>query len=100
IRDLTVTGVQTCALPIYALFHTGEFFRLGARETAVASEEFPGVKQGVAQAIPGLGAVRRDPCVPLPVVHQNGLGCLRGIGGAERSEERRVGKEWRSGCGP
>src|SRR2546430_10407814 len=73
IRDLTVTGVQTCALPIYlnapracaALF---DFVRAANRE------------------------LDRQPSAP---------GAQRALGGLnERSEERRVGKECRSRWSP
>src|SRR5205085_5344999 len=63
IRDLTVTGVQTCALPISA---------------------------GGLPAAPGAGAVVRR-------VVGGGAGGLRPGVGRGRSEERRVGKEWRAG---
>src|SRR3989475_9625288 len=71
IRDLTVTGVQTCALPI--LLVVGEAIETGR----------------------GLFRHRRR-------AHRAGAGGpARQIGmGAERSEERRVGKECRSRWSP
>src|SRR5205085_9377437 len=61
IRDLTVTGVQTCALPIYQ----GHVHRpMFAHELQHAADQ--GVPSGIAQV-------------------------------AQRSEERRVGKECRCG---
>src|SRR5688572_32966352 len=76
IRDLTVTGVQTCALPIFE--QTGVDLDLAARLGAVAV--------GGAQARP-FGADRPDASA---AAEQR----AEPIDG--RSEERRVGKECRS----
>src|SRR5699024_11831926 len=81
IRDRNVTGVQTCALPIFiaAVAYSGVVFARRRRrqaEPAVESEASPTTSAGVSPSIPptdGDEAVR------------------------ERSEERRVGKEWRRG---
>src|SRR5688572_32405547 len=77
IRDLTVTGVQTCALPICigaGLFHelTG-FVPVAQRHADLVAGEAGGTER-VDGAL-GLGAVLED---------------------CSRSEERRVGKECRS----
>src|SRR4051794_41978250 len=64
IRDGRVTGVQTCALPIY---------RLQDR-----------VRHQVPQRLPGAR----------PLAHERRAHVETGH--PERSEERRVGKEWRS----
>src|SRR4051794_41860935 len=69
IRDGRVTGVQTCALPIFR-----------SRPVAARLQDLP----------------RRLPDLPRPqpaVVPQPRRG-------RRRSEERRVGKEWRSRWGP
>src|SRR3712207_8397816 len=74
IRDIGVTGVQTCALPISA-----------ARHRRVEPAQ-PGAALGDGLLI---GAVQRD------------VGAHpRGEAGAGRSEERRVGKECRSRWSP
>src|SRR2546430_6019225 len=70
IRDLTVTGVQTCALPISAI---RELMRFAARTGEVASA----LSATIGSTVPG-GA----------------------LAGAYRSEERRVGKECRSRWSP
>src|SRR5690606_41027529 len=93
IRDFHVTGVQTCALPI---------FDLGGGDDLLALE----VDAGLAGRLDGslLGA---------ETLHKNGAGVFTLAGDAEvgftsahvnagtlvlvRSEERRVGKECRSG---
>src|SRR2546427_8267720 len=71
IRDLTVTGVQTCALPISP--------KCGRHVPAVSSE---GQRDGGADALPPAraGNQRAEP--------------------RARSEERRVGKECRSRWSP
>src|SRR5207248_7094392 len=69
IRDRTVTGVQTCALPIFI-----------ANEH---SDSYPAQKGGLSR--------------------QTGVTNILdagATGGDTRSEERRVGKEWRSRCEP
>src|SRR2546427_8249893 len=82
IRDLTVTGVQTCALPIYRVPPP----RLVRTEAARPAREAPrraGARRG-ALARARAGDRPRDPS------HRR----LR------RSEERRVGKECRSRWSP
>src|SRR5437879_8901607 len=69
IRDTSVTGVQTCALPIYDV-EAVLVLRVGVDPRVV-----PGALAEVA-AVAGLGP------------------CVAAVAGAEhRSEERRVGKE-------
>src|SRR5699024_11357196 len=83
IRDRNVTGVQTCALPI-----------------SFISRTFPTVVRSVkfkisSQACP---VVHCRP-VNFPVVYRRNkviLGSL--LQNKTRSEERRVGKEWRTRC--
>src|SRR5688572_31887691 len=82
IRDLTVTGVQTCALPISQQRNTVNALSGRAR----AADEF--LRRGIAEleASSSQRYVRR-------VLRQ----CF---GGKKRSEERRVGKECRSRWSP
>src|SRR2546430_15674207 len=77
IRDLTVTGVQTCALPISV---NGDVKRLFIH------------RKGATRAF---GPGHPDVPEPFRAVGQPVL-----IGGAMRSEERRVGEEGRSRWGP
>src|SRR2546421_8701522 len=84
IRDLIVTGVQTCALPIservrHLLPRAPLVLRCPAAERADAATRPGPVRRG---AFPG-DPRRYDPSVRLP-----------------RSEERRVGKECRSRWSP
>src|SRR5689334_24257018 len=81
IRDGTVTGVQTCALPISLPYHAGLEPQVRARNQAafVASEEMV----MVATVAFGMGIDKPDVRF---VAHV----------GIPRSEERRVGKECRS----
>src|SRR5690349_24940554 len=84
IRDLYVTGVQTCALPIFA--------RRGDVQRGRAVE--PGRWGGAAGAEQHVGAE-----------HERAVGPSAGPpwkpeAGRQRSEERRVGKECRSRWAP
>src|SRR2546430_13811749 len=78
IRDLTVTGVQTCALPIYALGFTQQKPQRRASERDEVAIEGWGKR-----AWPRIK--KRDASGKLP-------SCFL----MKRSEERRVGKECRS----
>src|SRR5437879_11911515 len=83
IRDTSVTGVQTCALPIL----TEAREKLLKEYPDADLREAPGdlsTEEGTASVIEA--APEAD-----IVVHNAGIYGLR-------SEERRVGKEWRSGC--
>src|SRR2546430_10695776 len=85
IRDLTVTGVQTCALPIYlspslhSSFSAGLQFYHTRGDTVFAD--------GYFFPVPGLSAIS---ATTGPRSNANGT----------RSEERRVGKEGRSRWSP
>src|SRR2546430_7334593 len=85
IRDLTVTGVQTCALPIYIVRpspHVGEDFPAHTLLPRVAiGEDAPRRRQ---KRHTHAAEDRRDPVA----------------GHVDRSEERRVGKECRSRWSP
>src|SRR5699024_12041868 len=82
IRDRNVTGVQTCALPILVDPISGEYL-LDFRNTAL-DKTFTG-RSGAVVAATGYRSQVPDFLTPLgDEVH------------LDRSEERRVGKEWRS----
>src|SRR5205085_5535997 len=93
IRDLTVTGVQTCALPI-----------CGGAEAVVAALAVVGVVVGLAgavllAAVIGEGTVGAADEVEVPrglFEECRGGGRPASVGAQRRSEERRVGKEGRS----
>src|SRR5205085_8911262 len=82
IRDLTVTGVQTCALPI-----------------SLQPAQVPAARQrddaGLRHLERAGGRSARCWAERLELAHQDQDG-ERGRSNAVRSEERRVGKEWRS----
>src|SRR5256886_9274703 len=82
IRDLTVTGVQTCALPILAICCWTTWSALTSRSSMPRSDRSwrPSCRSG---RLSGESAGAR--CTP---------------GTAARSEERRVGKECRSRWSP
>src|SRR5205823_8596598 len=88
IRDKLVTGVQTCALPIssrrvHPLRASGHLLQL------LPQSPLPQVSDLSTRTLDrraSIGAPRRDPVAPTPCVWKK-----------TRSEERRVGKEWRCG---
>src|SRR5207237_5733449 len=97
IRDSSVTGVQTCALPIFVLAREVAEDALDRGRRSLAVEADRGERPHVAVEVPSrlgllvLGheqrgrALRRDTCDSEPA-------------DLDRSEERRVGKAWRSGA--
>src|SRR5207249_7440370 len=93
IRDRNVTGVQTCALPI-SLGGTGgrysEDVDVGANRPPVVGYHH-GRLFSVLWDRPQLGLE----ALTVRLVHQDPVRSSRPTG--LRSEERRVGKEWRSG---
>src|SRR2546430_11058179 len=88
IRDLTVTGVQTCALPIWFM----ALRRRGSATQPIATSSTAGAWSLVifraARSHPGRRRSRSQ------------WSTIRLIGCATRSEERRVGKECRSRWSP
>src|SRR3712207_8541561 len=83
IRDIGVTGVQTCALPIYAL--------AGQRNVVIYISSVADGSGGDDLCLPG------DATVPLGDRQVQSWSATRWI---SRSEERRVGKECRSRWSP
>src|SRR2546430_6932298 len=86
IRDLTVTGVQTCALPIY---HRGGVRIVGPKarhDEGEAEQADDEARDHRGDLTPGVDAP------PVPAQDQDEPGA--------RSEERRVGKECRSRWSP
>src|SRR3989440_7299750 len=83
IRDLIVTGVQTCALPIFCEQHKAQGLMLF---TTVTVEEQSTVHTRMFAS-------------PVGVLEDPATGSASGALGA-RSEERRVGKECRSRWSP
>src|SRR3712207_7494510 len=81
IRDIGVTGVQTCALPISPIEPAAGDFTSPGRVERLARRE----------PRPGDGLAPRTQCDD--AAHD-------GAGGIARSEERRVGKECRSRWSP
>src|SRR5206468_6504128 len=81
IRDLIVTGVQTCALPILNDLISWPVARATARERGLNP-----LNLGIAAVLVLLGLFRST-------ADSWGAAAFSGFA---RSEERRVGKEWRS----
>src|SRR2546430_12809979 len=84
IRDLTVTGVQTCALPISLI--AGADVRCSILRACLAVAALT-----VGAGLAGAQITRRP---------MGGPAAPNWIGGGVRSEERRVGKECRSRWSP
>src|SRR5690606_40861560 len=98
IRDFHVTGVQTCALPIFVFDANGEL--LGLWQGAASVRELRDFLQGALDA----READRQPNGALAAMleakraHAKGA-WLEAANHYRRSEERRVGKERRSrGC--
>src|SRR5205823_10455577 len=92
IRDKLVTGVQTCALPICGRERADQH-RAGAALRLAYEVEAP--VHAVRAVDVGVAGRTEHHAVALGAAAER----MRGrIGVVVRSEERRVGKEWRSGC--
>src|SRR5207253_4769861 len=81
IRDGHVTGVQTCALPIW--FGIEESAKLFLVSLGVFFPIYVNTFHGIRSVDAGLIEMARS----------------YGLSGWRRSEERRVGKEWKAGWG-
>src|SRR2546429_8189063 len=98
IRDVAVTGVQTCALPIYST--TACSGSEETRDRAPAGHLSSERAQGASlQLRPGAGAPACGESRTLSGTDPGVVGPLQGESCA-RSEERRVGKECRSRWSP
>src|SRR5204862_985698 len=85
IRDLYVTGVQTCALPILRRRRHIQALDLG-KEQQMVLEMRPAHNPTQAYGFVGVVVSLKDLSASVWLWHRN-----------DRSEERRVGKECRSG---
>src|SRR5690606_40999798 len=86
IRDFHVTGVQTCALPIY--------WAICATRSRYRSIDFCRSRASSSWMSAALRADSTLGCTRV-VVSRTGMNCLTPGMVSCRSEERRVGKEWR-----
>src|SRR5205823_7834747 len=96
IRDKLVTGVQTCALPIYS--RNGNRLTMDAEvshQGGNSSHGFKGVR--VVMPVQKIARVHR---VPHNVALRGRFPDAHEPIRLPRSEERRVGKEWRSRRAP
>src|SRR5258707_7645310 len=88
IRDIGVTGVQTCALPIFrSMDRQGQVTRVELSSTVIDSSGEPALLLTALEMMPG--------AIPTEVSQKP-----RAMATLDRSEERRVGKECRSRWSP
>src|SRR5207249_8138652 len=96
IRDRNVTGVQTCALPIFlSLTNTADGRRYVEAAFGQEAVFVPYRRPGFALSREVAEAARRHPQARAVVLEKHGL-ITWGATARERSEERRVGKEGRA----
>src|SRR5207245_8552943 len=95
IRDATVTGVQTCALPILPVVHRlllRSFpHNWGSGTLRAVPAPFPRVRHSDAQELLDFGQESANQIQTRPPRAVRPFPT-----GQQRSEERRVGKEWRT----
>src|SRR3546814_18607597 len=90
-RCALVTGVQTCALPIYPDVRRMLWRMRAQTEAARALTYYAAAQIDFGKLGDEAAAMRADILIPLVQAHATDIGC-------ERSEERRVGKECVSTC--
>src|SRR5690606_40053562 len=92
IRDFHVTGVQTCALPIYIPLglHTKEEGLNWSREVENSDTTSHGSQE------PTRRDITSDVSGLVVIAQETKAQVLKMFNNIERSEERRVGKEWRT----
>src|SRR5206468_8322562 len=85
IRDLIVTGVQTCALPIYRFSFIPASLSAAPLDAALGAGETEAIQLALEQKAEWI------------LLDDSDARSVAGAHGLNRSEERRVGKECRSG---
>src|SRR5207237_4746378 len=93
IRDSSVTGVQTCALPIYNRERQGQRRKTANQIRRIPAEENRG--RLIGNLFQGLRLDQRE--LRIHFLQGGAGGPDERIGLATRSEERRVGEECRCG---
>src|SRR5207248_6892293 len=88
IRDRTVTGVQTCALPISETAR-----RIKGQGAPAAGRPHPNLHSAPKSAGPTPPGLRQDVLWRTAAGFARGRFCRLERAGPDRSEERRVGKE-------
>src|SRR5262249_59487093 len=100
IGDWSVTGVQTCALPILAREIAGLKQLVQRIQDCIGNVARAQMLFDDGLCDSGGGEVQTFPKLFLQQMEQRGEEIVRLVLSGERSEERRVGKEWRCGWGP
>src|SRR5207244_4580536 len=92
IRDDLVTGVQTCALPIFTVLFGFTASALTGWLTSSVGERVAGGVIALFGVFMLLYAVR----LRVPLLYREGRPFLARVKPGPRSEERRVGREWKT----
>src|SRR5690606_41057943 len=94
IRDFHVTGVQTCALPIYCSYKPVRYgtLRASGRDTKDAADERNRTQWQTPKSLPKSTTTRQSRMPRRLSLMRSGRPAR-----SNRSEERRVGKAWRTG---
>src|SRR5205823_9077373 len=96
-RDKLVTGVQTCALPIYGKSYTAKPFKIKVLNVLGAGDAYAsGFLYGHLQGWDWAKAARMGNATGAIVVTRQGCANDMATLQETRSEERRVGKEGRA----
>src|SRR5207248_6900052 len=96
IRDRTVTGVQTCALPIY---QTMDKIAATERRIAELERQIAALDAQIADEQQELRRTKSQYAIFVRSVYKSNADPLAQLLAAPRSEERRVGKECSSRWG-
>src|SRR5699024_11387901 len=93
IRDRNVTGVQTCALPIYQHVHLDEYFLLASEAWAelgiIPKDEVKNIRPNARVDAKRIQEIEQE-------TRHDVVAFTRQVSETLRSEERRVGKESRA----
>src|SRR5207245_4865840 len=95
IRDATVTGVQTCALPISCRLRCPSPRSGGTSDGRRAPRQGPRADRPISWRRPNAARTLDQPELPLAAPKRRAASVEPEE--AARSEERRVGTEWRAG---
>src|SRR5206468_8346682 len=99
IRDLIVTGVQTCALPIYIVEPAGMGLSFTSLTWMLTGCTGPQPPRSIGEGDTSMKAVEPENTITMSLRTWMDFCALQKAPAAGRSEERRVGKECRGRVG-